>query len=416
MFNEGTSGKNHVKGQRIIDNDLVSSIDIISEENLICVDGRVISESLFNKYKTIIEIDARRKSILSTFCSCADYEKNEFKKENYCCKHLVATFYKALESLQTHPDLNIEYSRMDTSSKDKSGVLEILLGDEKHKEEIKVEVYINKDQWNNGIKVELKIGTKSTRSSDLNVLKDINQFLLSYHNNFPVSYSKNFTFNKKRQKLNVKDKRLIDFIERLWILDKKTKVFNNSREKNIDGKYINIPEYLVREFFEIIKNHRVYLNEGFFSRPVETEIIIDDPIIRFELNNSKGNYILKVNEGMPSVLDSKNEVLLYGTSVYLPSFEFCYKVRPYFQIFSKAKLVTIPMAEEQAILRRLIPDLNVLSPMVALSTSIQNKIVIDSCKFNFYFDRKDEIITLKVNVKYGAFEFNIFEDFKEKVK
>ncbi len=415
MFNEGTSGKNHIKGQRIIDNDLVSSIDIISEENLICVDGRVISESLFNKYKTIIEIDGKSKSILSTFCSCADYEKNEFKKENYCCKHLVATFYKALKSLQTLKVLNTEHPPLDSLYKDKSGVLDILLGDEKDKEEIKIEVYINKHKWNNGIKVEFKIGSKFARSSDLNVLKDVNQFLLAYYNNFPVIYSKTFTFHKKTRKLNVKDKRLIDFTENLWTLDKNTKAFKSSREKNIDGKYINIPEYMVREFFHIIKNHRVYLNEGFFSRPVETEIIIEDPEIRFELNNSKGNYSLKVTEGMPSILEPKNEVLLYGTNVYLPSFEFCYKIRPYFEIFSKAKIVTIPISEEDTILRRLIPDLNSLSPMVSLSNSIQDKIVIDSCKFNFYFDRQDEIVTLKVKVRYGAFEFNIFKDFKEKV-
>lgn len=108
IFNKETSGNNHLKGQRIINNDLVSFLDITSEDNLIYINSNVISENLFNEYNTKIEIDVRNKSIFSTFCSCKDYEKNEFRKRNYCCKHLVATFYKALRDLINHPLLNEE--------------------------------------------------------------------------------------------------------------------------------------------------------------------------------------------------------------------------------------------------------------------------------------------------------------------
>lgn len=415
IFNEETSGKNYAKGQRVLNNDLVSTLDITSEDNLISINSNVISENLFNEYSTKIEMDAEKKSIFSTFCSCADYEQNEFKKRNYCCKHLVATFYKSLEELTSHPLLKEDVVQEKSIFKSKSNLLSMLLGDEKDKDEIKLEVYINKNEWTHNLTAEFKIGLNSVSSSNLYILKDINQFLVSYYNNVPINYGKNFTFYMKNQRLSTRDKRLIDFIESLKEMDGKHKYFNGSSDRIVDGKYINIPKYLVREFFQLIKKHRIYLNEGFFYRPVETEILFQIPPIDFDLKTIKDSYVLKSSGGMPQVLGSKNDVFLYGSTIYLPEYEFCYKLSPYLQVFNEAKVVTIPNFEEETILRMLVPDLNLLSQNVTLSKSIRDKIVIDQCKFNFYFDKENKDITLTVKVKYGAFEFNIFEDYKEKI-
>ncbi len=413
IFNEETSGKNHAKGQRVLNNDLVSSLDITSEDNLICIDGNVISENLFNEYHTKIEMDGHNKNILSTYCSCLDYEKNEFKKTNYCCKHLVATFYKALGELVEHPLLKgVEDIVLGS---DPNTILSILLGDEKFKDEIKIEVYINKNQWSDKISAEFKIGLKSMSSSSLYILKDIEHFLVSYHNKFPIHYSKNFTLNTKEQRLSTKDRRLIDFIEMLKKMEGTQKSFSRSKDKFIEGKYINIPEYLVREFFEIINNHRVYLSQGFFYRDVDTEILNESPPINFDLKIIKGNYVLKSPEGMPMVLGGNNDVFLYGTAIYLPEYDFCYKVSPYLQIFNEGKVITMGEKEEETILRKLIPDLNLISPNVTLSKSIKDKIVMSECGFNFYFDQRGKEITLILKVKYGSYEFNIYEDCAEKI-
>lgn len=415
MFNEWTSGKNHAKGQRVLNNDLVSSIDITSEEAFISINGNVISENLFNEYNTKIEIDTAQRSILSTFCSCADYEQNEFKKTNYCCKHLVATFYKALEELVKHP-LFIEGNDVEENIfKNKSNLLSMILGDEKDKNEIKIEIYINNNEWNHKLTAEFKIGIKSMSSNNLNVLKDVNHFLVAYYNEIPINYSKNFIFNMKNQRISTKDRRLIDFIEMLKVMEGKHSYTNRNENRFVDGKYITIPQYLVREFFEVIKNHRVYLNEGFFYRPVDVEILHETPPIDFDLKIIKGDYILKSLEGMPTVLGSKKDVFLYGSTIYLSDYEFCYKVSPYLQIFNEAKAVNLGSSQEETVLRRLIPELNLLSTRVTLSKAIKDKIVMEDCKFNFYFNQEGKDITLTTKVKYGAFEFNIFEDYKEKI-
>lgn len=415
IFNEGTSGKNHAKGQRILNNDLVSSVHITNEEGFICIDGNVISENLFNEYNTKIEMDGKQRSILSTFCSCADFEQNELKKTNYCCKHLVATFYKALDELAKNPLFNEGEALEEGIFKNNSNLLSMLLMDEKNKDELKIEIYINKNQWNHKLTAEFKIGIKSMSSSNLYILKDMNQFLAAFYNGIPISYSKNFTFNIKNQKFSTKDKRLIDFIEMLKVMEGKYKYLSRSENLLVEGKYITIPEYLVREFFEIIKNHRVYLNEGFFYRPVEVEFLYENPPIDFDLKIIKQDYILKSLEGMPMVLGSKKDVFLYGSTIYLPDYEFCYKIGPYLQVFNEAKVVNLGNSQEEDILRRLIPELNVLSPKVTLSKNIKDKIVMENCEFKFYFDREGMNITLIAKVKYGAFEFNIFEDYNEKI-
>ena len=415
IFNEGTSGKNHASGQRVLNNELVSSVDITNEDKLICIEGNVISEKLFNEYHTKIEMDAERKSIFTTFCTCTDFENNEFRKENYCCKHLVATFYSAVEDLAHHPLLKEEDVVDQAIFKNSSNVLSMLLGDEKYKDETKIEVYINKNQWSNNLTAEFKIGLNSMTSSNLYILKDINHFLLAYDNNIPINYSKNFTFNRVDQRLTTKDKRLMDFIEMLKTMESSQRYVNRSEDRYIDGKNINIPKFLTREFFEIINKHRVYLNEGFFSRPVDTEILYEVPALDFDLKLIKNNYVLKSLNGMPVALGSKNDVFLYGSSIYLPDYEFCYKINPYLQVFNEARVVTMTRMEEENILRRLVPDLNFLSPNVTLSKSIKDKIVMSKCGLSFYFNQEGKDITLTLKVKYGTFEFNIFEDCREKI-
>ncbi|MBC8059999.1 MAG: SNF2 helicase associated domain-containing protein [Clostridiaceae bacterium] len=415
IFNEEISGKNHAKGQRVFNNDLVSLLEINSEDYLIYIRGNVISENLFNEYITKIDMDLGTKSILSTYCSCLDYTENEFEKRNYCCKHLVASFYKALGELAAHPLLGDEQYSKEANYKNKGKLLSILLGDEKDKDEIKIEVYINKSKWDHSLTAEFKIGLNSMSSNNLYILKDINQFLVSLDNNVPVSYSKNFCFDIKNQRLSVKDKRLIDFMKTLQDMEETHKYSGRKEERLLEGKNIKIPENLVRLFFEVISKHRIYLNEGFFSRPVDTEILMQVPIIEFDLKIIKEDYVLKSPTGMPMVLGSKNDVFLYGTLIYLPAYEFCYKISPYLRIFNEAKVVTIPCAEEEKVLKRLIPELKLLSANITLSKIIKDKIVMGECCFSFYFNKQDQDITLTVKVKYGTFEFNILEEYEEKV-
>ncbi|MCH4198824.1 MAG: DEAD/DEAH box helicase [Clostridium tyrobutyricum] len=415
IFNEQISGKNHVKAMRIINNDLISSVNIENEDNLIYIKGNVISESLFNQYETQIEIDAVNKEIVSTYCSCPDYENNEFRSENYCCKHLVATFYESVDDILKNSLFNDDKEEDIFQSKNNVDTLSMLLGDEKYKEEIKIEIYVNRNQWDNKISAEFRIGLSSMNSNELYVLKNLKQFLMALYNNVPINYGKKFTFNMSNNKLSIKDKVLIDFIQMVSSLEESHTYRSKIKKSNIDGKYVHIPDYLVREFFEVVKDHRVYLDEGFLYRCIETEILEKYPPIEFDLRMSKGNYILKLENGPPVPLSSRNNVFFYGSTIYIPDAEYCTRINPYLTVFNGVRSVALPASKEEFILRNLIPQLNLLSDSVAISRPIKNKIVNEKCEFNFYFDEKRKHIILTTKVKYGSFEFNIFEDCREKI-
>lgn len=417
-FNRDTTGKNGLKGKRMLDNDAISTFNSFVEDDLIYIDAKVISENFFSEYITKIEMDFRNKSIISTYCTCADYEKHEFAKSNYCCKHLVATFYKFLKELDTNSTLKERFVDKEEGivfSNVENGILDMLLPDTDNKEELKLDVYINRQNWSNKISVDFKIGIKGMSSNKLYVVKDINQFLTAIHNKIPVKYGKDFTFDVKKQRVSIENRKLIDFMDQLKDIDSYSNSFTKRQDKSIDGKAIIPPKYLIRELFERIKKHRVYLNEGFFYRPVETDIIMGSPNIDLELKLIRDTYILKSDRGMPESLTDKGDVFFYASSIFIPDYEFCYKINPYLNVFNNTKSVTMPANNEKKILTKLIPDMHRLCDNVKLSANIKNKIVNEKVKFNFYFNKENSNVTLTLKVKYGIYEFNIFEDCIEKI-
>ncbi|WLF68068.1 SNF2 helicase associated domain-containing protein [Clostridium septicum] len=417
-FKRDTSGKRYLRGKRVFENDLVSNIITDIQDELICIVGRVISENFFSEYSTKIEVDINNKSIISTYCTCADYENHEFNNDNYCCKHLNATFYKFMQEIDKNVLIKEKLIPNTVTNeifkKNTSGTLDILLANTKITEEIKIDVYINRRGFNNKITVDFKIGTKGMASNKLYVLKDLNQFLTAYYNKIPVKYGKEFIFDIKKQKLTTKDRILIDFIELVKELDN-TASFSRRQDKYIDGKSLTIHKYLIRQFLLIIQKHRVYLNEGFYLRPVEAEILTTSPEIYFDLKLLKEQYILSIKDSLPETLSDKEDIFLKGTTIYIPSYDFCYKVAPYFEVFNNTKSIFLPKCDEKKILLNLIPEINLISNELVLSKNIRNKVVSEEVKFKFYFDKENNNISLIVKVTYGKYEFNIFDEFEEKI-
>ncbi|MDD3224873.1 MAG: SNF2 helicase associated domain-containing protein [Clostridium sp.] len=413
LFNEQTSGKNEAKGLRVFNNDLVSSIKVENKDDIIDVNGNVISESLFNEYLTKIKIDAVNKTIISTYCSCKDYENHENKK-NYCCKHLIASFYKAEDEILKDPAFKSDKVLEAPKVLKVRDTLGTLLDNETEKEKIKLEVYVNRNVWTHKISAQFKIGDSSMSSSSLYVLRDMNEFIASFYNKRKIDFGKRFVFDTEKYSMASKDKKLFRFLKTLQNIDLETN-FKRNKNSVIEGKYINIPDYFVREFFSIIKNHRVYLNEGFLSRPYETEIIFDRIPLEFDLKNVKEKYILKIKEGMPKILTEDEDAFEYAANIYIPDLEYCDRLKPYLEVFNKNKVVTFPKSKEEVILKKLIPNLEKVSMETYLSDNIKNKIVRAKCNFKFYFDKKDEEVILYLKVEYAGFEFNIFEDCSEKV-
>ena len=112
-FRKTAKGNNEEKGNRVLKNDLISEFNVSKEsEDRIVILSSVISENLFNEYSCKIDIDKNTKNILFTHCSCIDFQKHESKK-NYCCKHLVASFYEFLNKIDNDDELRLSLGLRD---------------------------------------------------------------------------------------------------------------------------------------------------------------------------------------------------------------------------------------------------------------------------------------------------------------
>lgn len=418
-FNKHITNLMKTKGERVLKNDLIKDININVEDDSINIKSYVVSESLYSEYSCNLEIDNITRELIGTHCSCADFEKNEFRKDNYCCKHITATFYSFLKSIDNDSELrkklskSLENKSENSTSRDSGLSLLSLLIDDKEKDLLKFDIIINKNNWSSKLQAEFKVGIRK-KSSKMYIIRDINQFLLCSYNNVPIKYGKDFEFDLRRQRLSLEDKRLFKFMNNIQSIAENDRSFRRSQDKLIDGKIITIPDYMVKEFLRIIKKNRVYLGDGFFYRVLESEILEEDIPIPLSLDTKKDSVTLEANNGMPEALTKDEDVFLYGTSIYIPSLEQCERLEPYLKIFGATSKISFPKDKETKILTDLIPSIQKVTDGLILSKSIKNKVVISKPKFNFYFD-KDKEISLIFKVSYAGHEFNYFEEYKDKV-
>lgn len=417
-FNKNITNTSRMKGERVLKNDLLREINVNVDKDIIKINSSVVSESLLSEYICKLQIDNITKDVIGTYCSCLEFERNELHKDNYCCKHLVATFYTFLQSLDEDDELRSKIKNSAEPRKNKikeepnDDLLSLLVGDS-NKEKLKFEITINKNNWSSKLQVEFKIGLRN-KGSKMYMVRDINQFLVSLYNKVPIKYGKDFVFDINKQCFSFEDKRLIKFIYHIKNLAEHDRNFRRHQDKLIEGKILTIPDMMFKEFLNIIKKNRVFLGDGFFYRILESEIIEGDIPVPFSLLNKKDHIILEASSGMPEALTQNEDVFLYGTTIYIPSIEQCERLSPYLKIFNATSKVTFNKNQENKILKELIPTIQKITNDLTLSKDIRNKVIIGPVNFRFYFD-KDKEISLLYKVSYEGHEFNYFEEYKDKV-
>ncbi len=417
-FNKNITAAIRNKGTRVFNNDLIKDINVTVSEDYIIIKSSVVSESLFSEYVCNIEISNETKEITSTYCSCADFEKNEFKKVNYCCKHIAASFYGFLKQIDRdsmlREALTVEKSILNAQKnkiENKSDIINELI-DDSTKEEVRFQVVLNRNNWSSKLMAVFKIGMRN--NCRFYIIRDINAFLLNVSNNVPVKFSKNFEFSMKKYKLSFIDRRLLKFMFNIRKLSIDNYSFKTSQDKLIDGKFMYIPDYMIKEFLHIVKNNSFFLGDGFFYREIESEIIENDIPLPFFIEKKNNEIILEAENGMPVALNSNEDVFLFKTSVYMPSLEQCERLSPYLKVFNSISQISFPKEQENQVLKDLIPALVKTTDSLLLGEKIRRNIVMAKPKFNFYFDNNKKI-TLILKVDYDGCEFNYFDEYKEKV-
>ncbi|WP_294379212.1 DEAD/DEAH box helicase [uncultured Clostridium sp.] len=412
-FNKNLTSSVMKKADDVIKNDLIKDLITSTDDEIINIKSIVISESLLSEYNCKIIFDIKSMDIIGTYCSCSDYEKNEFKKDNYCCKHIAASFYEfiddALQNESMSALLNKKCEEKKEDSMYENEILKSLLDDKKNT--LKLEVILSKNHWSSKLQAEFKIGL---RNQKMYVIKDLNHFLVSLFNNIPIKYGKDFTFDIKKQKFSYEDNRLIKFICNLQKFDDNNRNIRR-QDKIIDGKFLTIPAMLIKDFLSIVKKNRVMLGDGFFYRIIECDVIEGDIPICFSLKSVSEGITLEIPDVIPESLSDNDDVFLFGTSLYIPSIEQCERIEPYLRLFSKTKKITFSKNDEEIVLRELIPNLQKISSYLDLSPNIRSKIISGPVNFRFYFDKDDGNVSLLFKVSYEGYEFNFFDEYKDKI-
>ena len=407
IFNSSITGKKHMDARRIIENDLITDSDISSDEFVINIDSNIISDNLMSSYTCKLELDNENKEILSSYCTCDEYEKFEFSKKNYCCKHLIATFYNSLNDVLELLNKNTDIKAI--SNDIKSSLLENIV-DLKERKTIRFEVYLEKEAWNDGIKAYFKIGN----GTKFYTLRDIEQFLVHYYNKIPLQFGKDFMYSCKEQKLIFSDIKIIDFIEMLNQIDGPMIKLHRKDKRLVDGKYIKIPEYLIKTFFNTIKDSKIYMSSGFYSRDVEAFILNENPPFNIVLNGSDDGYTLVYKDSIPKRLNSKNNVFKHSNYIYLADDAFSQNVSELLNIFEDQKTIDFLKREENTIFKYLIPKLKTISNDLLVNNYIKDRTLDVDPIFKFYLDSNKNNLSLKVNICYDTVEFNIFDEFTDK--
>ncbi|MGL5416989.1 MAG: DEAD/DEAH box helicase [Clostridium sp.] len=415
-FLNGINIKTRDAARKIIENELIEKCTYkILEGRKISFQGKILSSDLYSSYKSKLIIDMISSKIEFTSCTCEDFMNS--KKENYCCSHIVSMYLKNVENLKEDPFIkkfildqkNIMKIILKKENKESKLLQKLLPSIEKSL--VCMEVYINKNIWTKKIGFEFKIGEVSSKKRY--IIKDIKMFLLNYNNNIPMDFSNDFTFSLKDYTVNEEAAMIIAVMNSMSEIESSEGNFRKRQDSFLNKKEMIIPDGLLKSFLLGIKESKIFLGSGFFSRDIETEILESDIEIPIELYEMEESIKMKFPRELPEVFGGNNDLFLYDTTIYSPSKKQRDILLRYIDNLENKSEVSFDVENKDIVFKELIPSLQDMTNVLILDNKISEQLVFEKPRFKFYFNR-DEYIKLIIKVVYGEYEFNIFNDIKEK--
>ncbi|MGL4875205.1 MAG: DEAD/DEAH box helicase [Clostridium sp.] len=402
--------------RKIIENELIEKCDYkILDGKKILLQGKILSSDLYSSYKSEIIIDILTSKIETIVCTCENFMNN--KKEGYLCSHIISMYLKKFENFKNDPFIKRllldQKDIMKIVSKEESKenkLLEKLLPSSE-KSLVCIDVYINKNIWNKKISFEFKIGEVSSKKRY--IIKDIKTFLLNFNNSIPIDFSNDFIFSSRYHSLNEESATIISIMNSMSELEGSEHNFRKRQDSFLNKKEMIIPDGLLKPFLLGMKKSKLFLNAGFFSREIETEILECDIEVPIELYEIEEKIKMKFPRELPEIFGGDKNLFLYDTTIYSPSKKQRDILIRYIENLVNKSEISFEVQNKDIVFKELIPSLQDMTSVLILDNKISEQLVFEKPKFKFYFNR-DEYIKLIIKVVYGDYEFNIFRDIKEK--
>ncbi|MGL5152510.1 MAG: SNF2 helicase associated domain-containing protein [Clostridium sp.] len=392
-FNIINQGNKNIRGRKIQSKGHISTMYFAEDENTgeVKITSNVLSDYDNKKiYNNQIILDGIDGSILYTECECEDYNKNSYYRENYMCKHIVATMLEFINREQfiekTNPKNPFKELVNTITDKESGGKLVNLVPS----------IYKGPSMREEYFTVDFKIGTDRMYS-----LKNVMDFITATRNKDKITYGKEFTYNPKVDKFSKEDFEVVEF------LDEFASIYEfyggYTYQKPIKGKEVNIPVGVISRFLKLYKNRDISFN-GTQMRVIEG-IPLNLSVLEKD-NKFEVNY-----EGhMPVKIARKTNVYFYENNLYIMNNDDGEIVDKTLSLFNESTKLEIMKEDEKVFFNNVLPRFRKISNNIKIDEKLDKLIKEYPMEAKFYIDIKKNNVVIDVEFIYGDNKISQFNE------
>lgn len=364
------------------------------DEDKISFYGTVVSKYQREIYDSFLIIDLNEKEIISSGCTCEDFNQNTTLNNHFICKHIACITLKGIDDLKSSVVNNLKLKTIDIKEKTRPKVNTRFINKDLlnyfkviPKEKVNLEVDIN-SYLNQTLEVEFKVG-----NDKMYILKDFKQFATSRVEGKAIMYGKDFIYDPKSSDFE-DDEQLAKFIEDYGL----------SLSDNINARknrYMILNPSLLKRLMEKLKYKEFTFN--YDRKTYKPQIIDGDIPINVEIKKLGSKIVVSNNGKLPVPLSNKGDVVFYEGNIYLLSSINGLYYKKLYESLNEYKCIEFEDDEISECLTNLIPKFKEISNNVIIDDSIKNNITKD-LTVKYYFDLDESKITCDVKMYYEGEE------------
>lgn len=364
------------------------------EDDKISFYGSVVSKNQREVYDSFLIVDLDNKYIISSGCTCEDFNQNTTLDNNFVCKHIASIALKEIDGLKLSAIDNLKLKTLGIKEKTKPKVNTRFINKDLlnyfkviPKEKVNLEVEIT-SYLNDTLEVEFKIG-----NDKMYALKDFKQFATARVEGSSIVYGRNFMYDPKSSCFE-DDENLAQFIE-----DYGLSLFDNINARK--NRYMILNSSLLKRLIKTLKYKEFTFN--YERRSYKPQIIEGNIPINVDIKKENEKIVISNNKNLPIPLSTKGDVIFYEGNIYLLSDVNGIYYKKLYEVLKEYETIEFESEEISECLTNLIPKLKEISNSVDIDDSITNNITKDLI-IKYYFDLEDSKITCDVKMQYEGQE------------
>ncbi|MGL5756513.1 MAG: SNF2 helicase associated domain-containing protein [Paraclostridium sp.] len=364
------------------------------EDDKISFYGSVVSKNQREIYDCFLILDLDNKYIISSGCTCEDFNQNTTLDNNFVCKHIASIALKEINGLKLSAIDNLKLKTLGIKEKTKPKVNTRFINKDLlnyfkviPKEKVNLEVEIT-SYLNDTLEVEFKIG-----NDKMYALKDFKQFATARVEGSSIVYGRNFMYDPKSSCFE-DDENLAQFIE-----DYGLSLFDNINARK--NRYMILNSSLLKRLIKTLKYKEFTFN--YERKSYKPQIIEGNIPINVDIKKVNEKIVISNNKNLPIPLSTKGDVVFYEGNVYLLSDIDGIYYKKLYEVLKEYESIEFESEEISECLTNLIPKLKEISSSVNIDDSITNNITKDLI-IKYYFDLEDSKIICDVKMQYDGQE------------